>query len=215
MSEQTFNLPPPIPNSDEPPELNVKPNEWHYVANGVKKGPVSATTIRDLLNKKEIETDAQVWRKGMTDWKSIRESDLADLVASEPPAISPQHIGNGYVWILAFLPLLWGVIDASIDASNQQAAARTMVLGFPYHPGKGLPVQIPLVVNALFGWLDELRLRKAGYGSKWMRAAAVLLTPVYLFVRAKRLKQTPWYAVCWIVTFLLGIFLVAAVQAGL
>ena len=30
MSEQTFNSPPPIPNSDEPPELNVKPNEWHY-----------------------------------------------------------------------------------------------------------------------------------------------------------------------------------------
>jgi hypothetical protein len=212
MSEQTFNSPPPIPSSDEPPELNVKPNEWHYVANGVKNGPVSATTIRDLLNKNEIEADTQVWRKGMTDWKDIRESDLAELVATEPPAISPPHIGNGYVWILAFLPLIWGVIDASIDASNQQAAARTMVLGFPYHPIKGLPVQIPFVANALFGWLDELRLRKAGYGSKWMRAAAVLLTPVYLFARAKRLKQTPWYAVCWLVSLIAGFLIYASVD---
>jgi hypothetical protein len=215
MSEQTYNSPPPLPNADEPPQITVKPNEWHYVDNGVKNGPVSATTIKDLLTKKEIEPDTQVWRKGMTEWKSIRESDLADLVATEPPAISPQHIGNGYVWTLAFLPLIWGIIDASIDASNQQAAARTMVLGFPYHPSKGVPVQIPFLVNALFGWLDELRLRKAGYGSSWMRAAAVLLIPVYLFARAKRLKQTPWYAICWIVTFLLGIFLVAAVQADL
>jgi GYF domain 2 len=215
MSEQTSNSPPPIPNTDQPPEINVKPNEWHYVANGVKKGPVSASAIRYLLNRKEIETDTQVWRKGMTDWKSIRESDLAELVASEPPAISPQHIGNGYVWTLAFLPLIWGLIDASTDASNQQALAWSGISGAPYHPSKGLPIQIPFVINALFGWLDELRLRKAGYGSKWMRAAAVLLVPVYLFARAKRLKQKPWYAVCWIVTFLLGIFLVAAVQAGL
>lgn len=214
MSEQTVNSPPPIPNSDEPPPLSAKPDEWHYVSNGVKKGPVSATTLRGLLKRKEIETDTQVWRKGMTDWKSIRESDLADLVAAEPPAISSQYIGNGYVWILAFLPLVWGFIDASIEASNQQAAARTMVLGFPYHPSRGIPFQIPLVLNALFGWLDELRLRKAGYGSTWMRAAAVLLIPVYLFARAKRLKQRPWYAICWIVTFLFGVFLVAAVQAG-
>jgi hypothetical protein len=91
MSEQTSSSPPPLPDTDEPPEINVKPTKWHYVAKGVRKGPVSAATIEDLLNKKEIETDTQVWRKGMTDWKSIRESDLAELVATEPPAISPQH----------------------------------------------------------------------------------------------------------------------------
>jgi GYF domain 2 len=215
MSEQTYNSPSPLSNADEPPEITAKPNEWHYVDGGVKKGPVSATAIRDLLSKKEIEPDTQVWRKGMIEWKSIRQSDLAELVATEPPAISPHHIGNGYVWVLAFLPLVWGIVDASIEASNQQAAARTMVLGFPYHPSKSVPFQIPLLINGLFGWLDELRLRKAGYGSKWMRAAAVLLAPIYLFVRAKRLKQRPWYAVCWILTFLLGVFLVAAVQAGL
>jgi GYF domain 2 len=207
MTEE-FVAPPPLPNMGDT-------DSWYYVTNGVKHGPVSATTIRDLLRRKEIETDAQVWRKGMLGWKSIRESDLAELVATEPPTISPQHIGNGYVWVLAILPLVWGVIDASINASNQQAAARTIALGFPYHPSRGLPFQIPIVVNALFGWLDESRLRKAGYGSNWLRAAAVLLAPVYLFVRAKRLRQTPWYAICWIVTFLFGIFLVAAVQAGL
>jgi len=34
------------------------------------------------LHKKEIESDAQVWRKGKSEWKSPRESDLAELIAA-------------------------------------------------------------------------------------------------------------------------------------
>jgi GYF domain 2 len=212
MSEQTSNSPPPIPSTDRPPETNVKPTEWHYVANGVKKGPVSSTKIRDLLNKKEIETDIQVWRKGMIEWKSIRESDLAELVASEPPAISPQHIGNGYVWTLAFMPLIFGVIDAAVAASNHEAAARSLVLGFPYHPSKGLPVQIPFLLSAMLGWLDDRRLKQAGYGSWVTRVTAVFLQPVYLFMRAKRLKQRPYYAIAWILSLVIGFLIYASVD---
>src|SRR5438445_2666703 len=176
-------------------------NEWYYVANGTRRGPTTATTIKELLNKKEIETDTQVWRKGMPEWKPLRESDLADLVAAEPPAISSQHIGNGYVWTLALLPLLLGVIEAAVSASNQEAAARSLLLGFPYHPSRGLPFQVPVVINALLGWLDDRRLKQRGYGSRLTRVTAVLFTPVYLFLRAKRLKQRPYYAVAWIISF--------------
>ncbi len=70
----------------------------------------------------------------MPEWKSLRESDLAEFVAAEPPAISGQYVGNGYVWTLALLPLLIGVIEAVVSASNQEAAARSLVLGLPYHP---------------------------------------------------------------------------------
>src|ERR1700759_363005 len=99
MSEQTYNSPPPSTSADEPPPITGKPSEWYYVDNGTKMGPVSTSRIKDLLSKKELDPDTQVWRKGMTEWKSIRESALADLVATEPPALSPQQIGNGYVWI--------------------------------------------------------------------------------------------------------------------
>ncbi|WP_247306356.1 DUF4339 domain-containing protein, partial [Bradyrhizobium sp. 179] len=162
--------------------------------------------------KKEIAADTQVWRKGMPEWKSLRESDLAEFVAAEPPAISPQHIGNGYVWILALLPLLIGVIEAAVSASNQEAAARSLVLGFPYHPSKGLPFQIPLLVNALLGWLDDQKLKQAGYGSRVTRVTAVLFQPVYLFLRAKRLKQRPYYAVAWIISFIAGLLIYASVE---
>ena len=85
MTEE-FSAPPPLPDlgaANQP-----APNEWYYVTNGARRGPMTAQTIKDLLNKKQIETDTQVWRKGMPEWKPLRKSDLADLVAAEPPAIS-------------------------------------------------------------------------------------------------------------------------------
>jgi len=204
-----FSAPPPLPNSEA---MNAGSKEWYYVANGTRHGPTTAATIRELLNKKQIETDTHVWRKGMFEWKNLRESDLAELVAAEPPTLSPQHIGNGYVWILAFMPLVFGIIETTISASNQEAMARALALGFPYHPIKGLPPQIPLVVNALLGWLDDRKLKQAGYGSWATRATAVLLTPIYLFLRAKRLKQRPYYAVAWILSMIAGFLIYASVE---
>jgi hypothetical protein len=149
----------------------------------------------------------------MPEWKPLRESDLADLVAAEPPAISSQHIGSGYLWTLALLPLVFGVIEAAVSASNQEAAARSLVLKFPYHPSRGLPFQVPVLINALLGWLDDRRLKQAGYGSRLTRVTAVLFTPVYLFLRAKRLKQRPYYAVNWILSMIVGFLIYAAVES--
>lgn len=149
----------------------------------------------------------------MPEWKPLRESDLGELVAAEPPAISSKHIGNGYVWTLALLPLGLGVIEAAISASNQEAAARSLILGFPYHPSRGLPFQVPVVINAILGWLDDRRLKQAGYGSRVTRAAAVLLTPAYLFLRAKRLKQRPYYAMAWILSMIVGFLIYASVES--
>jgi hypothetical protein len=207
---EELSAPPPLPNLGE---VNNQANEWYYVASGARQGPTTAAAIRDLLSKKQIETDTQVWRKGMPEWKPLRESDLADLVAAEPPAISSKHIGNGYVWTLALLPLVFGVIEAAVSASNQEAAARSLVLGFPYHPSRGLPFQVPLVINALLGWLDDRRLKQAGYGSRFTRITAVLFQPVYLFLRAKRLKQRPYYAIAWMLSMIVGFLIYAAVES--
>ncbi|MCK1658583.1 DUF4339 domain-containing protein [Bradyrhizobium sp. 151] len=209
MTEE-LSAPPPLP--DLGPANPPGPDEWHYVVNGARRGPTTVTTIKDLLNRKQIEADTQVWRKGMPEWKPLRESDLGELVAAEPPAISSKHVGNGYVWILALLPLVIGVIEAVVSASNQDAAVRSLALGFPYHPSRGLPFQVPLVINGLLGWLDDRRLQQAGYGSRTTRITAVLLAPVYLFLRAKRLKQRPYYAVAWIISMIAGFLIYASVE---
>ncbi|WP_426611346.1 DUF4339 domain-containing protein [Bradyrhizobium sp. McL0616] len=208
MTEE-LSAPPPLPDTGV--ANTPASNEWYYVANGARQGPMTAQTIRDLLTKKQIETSTQVWRKGMPEWELLRESDLRDLVAAEPPPVSSRH-GNGYVWTLALLPLVIGVIEAVVSASNQDAAVRSLALGIPYHPSRGLPFQVPLVVNALLGWLDDRRLQQAGYGSRTTRVTAVLLAPVYLFLRAKRLKQRPYYAVAWIISMIAGFLIYASVE---
>jgi hypothetical protein len=199
--------------AEEPPEFKTSDyDDWYYISNGAKNGPVSAIIIKDLLNKKAITADTYVWRKAMTDWSTIRESDLEAFVSSKPPAISAKLIGNGFVWTLSVLPLVFSFINALIEANNQQAAALTWGLGFPYHPTAELPWQLTGLSVASFGWLDHRRLANAGYGSKWTRFLAVFLTPVYLFVRAKMLKQRPYYAITFIIMFVLGVLIEASVN---
>jgi hypothetical protein len=123
---ENLSAPPPLPKLEAANQSGS--TDWYYVANGARRGPTTATTIKELLNKKEIETDTQVWRKGMPEWKPLRESDLGELVAAQPPAISSKHIGNGYVWMLALLPLVLGVIEPVVSASNQDAVARSLAL---------------------------------------------------------------------------------------
>jgi len=183
--------PPPLPRSQTAAE-------WFIVKNGTRHGPLTAAVISSMLERKEVGTDAQVWRTGMSEWKPIRESDLSDLVATEPPPISSSQIGNSYVWTLAVVPLLIGLIEATLEANNAS---------------RGLPLQLPALVGALLGWLDYRLLEKAGYKSWGLRAAAVLLTPVYLFMRAKRLKQRPTYAICWLVSFAVGLLIYGSVTA--
>lgn len=105
MTEE-LSAPPPLP--DLGAATQPGPNEWHYVVNGARRGPTTATTIKDLLDKKEIETDTQVWRKGMPEWKPLRESDLGELVASEPPAISSSTSATATSGRWPSYQLSWG-----------------------------------------------------------------------------------------------------------
>jgi hypothetical protein len=194
------------PLGDQPPEF--KPEDWHYIENGIRKGPISSTAIKKLISANTIGNDAPVWRKGMSDWKEIRETELADAVASEPPAVAPSLIGNGYAWMLA-LPLALCIISAGLESSNHQA-----VFSHSNNPSKGFPAGLSFAINGLFVLLDLRRLKTAGYNfSKALGLLGFLLTPLYLFIRAHKLKQTPWYAIACVVLTLTGLMILASASA--
>ena len=193
-------------DGDGPPPLPSSSDDWFYVDQGEKKGPLSAVAINHLLNTKEIGDDTYVWRKGMKDWCTIRDSDLFGFVENQPPAISSYMVGNGYVWVMAFLPIIFAVIDASIDSYNQEQAAGFWGLGFtPHMISANIAWKVYPLVNGFFGWLDYNRLKKAGYGSWWDRFCAFVVPVVYLFRRAKLLKQRPYYAITWLVMFVISL----------
>jgi hypothetical protein len=195
------------PQGDQPPEF--KPRDWHYIENGVRKGPISSPAIKKLLSANAIGRETPVWRKGMSDWIEIRETELADAITSEPPAIAPSLIGNGYAWILAIIPLALCIINASLESTNQHASFSNSS-----NPSRSFPAGLSFAINGLFVLLDLRRLKTAGYNfSKALGLLGLLLTPLYLFIRAHKLKQTPWYAITCVVLSLTGLMILASTSA--
>ncbi|MCK5942438.1 MAG: DUF4339 domain-containing protein [Planctomycetes bacterium] len=49
--------------------------QWFYARDNERQGPVSAETIRHLLQAKAIDADTLIWSEGMSDWTAVRETE--------------------------------------------------------------------------------------------------------------------------------------------
>jgi hypothetical protein len=64
---------------------------------------------------------------------------------------------------------------------------------------------VPGIINAILCLWDERQIRKAGYADGWLTFFGMFLAPVYLFLRARRLKTFPSYGIGWIASFLVAV----------
>jgi GYF domain 2 len=177
---------------------------WFYAEGGQRKGPVPADKLRELLAAQTIDGETPIWRKGLADWQPLRTTEIGAQLKDTPPPIAATHVNNGLVWTLAVAPIAYMFVEVAI-------------LGYQFnHPyedqtfSSALIWLIPALVNGALCLLDEQQLKRAGYGSGWMTFFALLLAPVYLFMRAQRLRQTPTYGFVWIASFIVSIILRAA-----
>ena len=190
------------------PNISIPEDElsqWYYIDRGGKNGPFTTSKMENLIRSKDIEFDTKVWKRGSTDWISLKDSELVNLLGDSPPPINGDSIDNTIVWILAFTPIILALIRYFL---------LLQIIGGGVHPSVGLKI-LPYILNGipwevilLTNWvllaLDERNVRQAGYSMKWAVFLAGLLLPVYLFLRAKRLKQRPYYAITWIVMLLIA-----------
>lgn len=191
-------------------------DEWYYSINGTRKGPISEAAMRELIAKNKIDSTDLVWKAGQKDWQTVRESDLGSFVASEPPPLVGGAVSNTIVWIIAFVPLILGSIEAGM-AYNQNISniGNAMLARAGQYSGPVLGFGPYMLVYIVLGTWDAHNLKRAGYASGVkMRFLAALLTPIYLFVRAKLLKQRPTYAITWIALFIISLLMVFSVQNG-
>jgi hypothetical protein len=175
--------------------------EWFFTAGGQRKGPVTADELRALLTSKSIDGDTPIWRKGLADWQPLRLSEIGATSAEEPPPVAASQINIGFVWTLAVAPIAYLFIEVTI---------RSYQLGRPWEDHSFLTALIwiiPAASNAILCLLDENQLKRAGYSPGWMTLFALLLAPVYLFLRAQRLRQRPAYGFVWIACFIASIVL--------
>lgn len=174
---------------------------WYYALGGQRLGPVLADELRELLAAQTIDGETSIWRKGMPDWQPLGKTDIGARIEETPPPIHPNDVNNGFVWALAIAPIAY--IFVQIAIVDYQA----FHLGEDVSFSSTLIWLIPALVNATLCILDEKQLKRAGYNSGWMTLFALLLAPVYLFMRAQRLRQTPSYGYVWIASFVVSIIM--------
>jgi len=178
--------------------------QWFYTQGGQRKGPVPADELRELLATLTIDGETPVWRKGLADWQPLRNTEIAAHLKDTPPAVAANQLNNGLVWALAFAPLVYLFIDvALLNYQNNHPADDEFFETFL----SPLSWLVPVLTNAALCLVDTEQLKRAGYSSGWLTLFALLLAPVYLFVRAQRLRQTPTYGFVWIASFIISIIL--------
>lgn len=182
---------------------------WFYTQSGQRKGPVPADELHKLLATQTIDGETPIWRKGLADWQPLRMTEVGSQLNDTPPPIAPGHLNNGFVWMLAVAPIAYLFMDIAI-MHYQLTYFVQFVDGNPvYDPPvlaylTPLTWLIPILTNATLCLIDAAQLKRAGYSSGWMTFFALLLAPAYLFMRAKRLHQTPSYGYAWIASFIVS-----------
>ncbi|QNA90304.1 DUF4339 domain-containing protein [Massilia sp. Dwa41.01b] len=164
--------------------------EWHYESNGVRTGPVREADILGLIAANRLGRGSYVWSRGMTDWMTLETTSFAGQFSATPPPLTGAAVSNALVWWLAFGPLL-GVFAAGFLSGLTDKD----ISSFWW---------TTLIINIALSIADEKKLKQAGHDTDSMGAAFIV--PVYLFKRAKVLKQNNSYFIVWIVLFVLSLF---------
>lgn len=196
-------------------DTTTSDEQWFYAQGGQRKGPVTAETLRELLAARMIDGETPVWRQGLADWQPLRTTEIGTQLKDNPPPIAANHVNNGLVWALALAPIAYLFLDLAILNSQTahiiQWQDDTPVYDRFYETFLApLPWLVPMLTNAVLCLVDTEQLKRAGYSSGWLTLFALLLAPIYLFVRAQRLHQTPTYGFVWIASFFLAVFLRSA-----
>lgn len=59
-------------------------NKWYYVSGHKKMGPVPKDEILSLMAQRKLDDKSYVWRKGFSNWSSIK--NVKELAAEGPPS---------------------------------------------------------------------------------------------------------------------------------
>lgn len=192
QENQTVSAPPPLPPTQgvvEPSPAQPPSSDWYYAKDGQRLGPIAEAEVVAMLSRQELSRETMVWQSGWPDWLPLQQTALARHLSGPPPLVG-EAVGNVWVWLLAFAPALGEFLAGFVSALF------SIPLGYLWW--------ITLLLNVGLSTLDERKLRLAGHDTSRMGAAWIV--PVYLFKRARVLRQNNAYFIVWCVLFALLLF---------
>ncbi|MCY1359455.1 GYF domain 2 [compost metagenome] len=180
-------------------------DKWFYEEKGQRLGGIDESAMIALIQSGKLRHGSSVWKQGLADWMNLEDTPLRiHLDQLSPPPLTGQNVSNTLVWVLAFAPILGLFLEsfvAMLVYDNENRAMNAVSDGKFFY--------ITLVLNILLSVLDEKRLQKAGHNTSAFKGW-VWLVPVYLYQRAKQLKQNLAYFSVWIACFVLVLLGMAA-----
>jgi len=186
---QGRNIPSKKKESSEDKILNKERSEmiWYYATNGNRIGPVSPNDLQDMYKSETLSSNSKVWKLGMPDWVELSQANVIDMENTPPPLVG-SDINNIYAWALAIVPIVLASITIGLlrNQITNDISLSTIVIA---------------LLTVVLWILDKAALKKAGYKSSGWMYTVLLLTPLYLFIRAHRTGKKYGYAICWCVLF--------------
>ena len=182
--------------------------EWYCVVNN-KHDAYSVSEIKEMYKNGQIDEDTSVCKEGLQDWIQLKESELYAQLRdpSAPPILKGNHVAGFWIWALAFAPLISEVVYyffANVYVKSQIQHGNYNIVEME-NTLQAMAIIIILGVNIFLSWKDEKVLQAAGYQTKIL--GNIALIPRYMFRRAKLLNQNNYYAICWIVCFVLTVLM--------
>lgn len=173
-------------------DIMEETKEWYYAIDETVYGPIYRSEIIWLFNSRQIFNNTKVWKNGMPDWIDYDQTDLINNVTTPPP-LHKIEIDNSYVWSVAFMPLSCLVLKMLfINSSRYTALFISFCIG---------------LISIVICIVDERTAKKSGYDTKELLLWAILFIPVYLFRRAYLFKQSMGYAITWLISYFILVFM--------
>ncbi|MBZ9557850.1 MULTISPECIES: DUF4339 domain-containing protein [unclassified Modicisalibacter] len=179
-------------------------NHWYYQDNGRIRGPFKKEAMIVSIMDHEIGPDTQVWNTSWSDAtpaKPLRDTSFSDYLTDEArKKYTPKPVSDRLAWVLALFPVAFLFIDSILIYNYSPIAfSNFYIFGVP-------------MVYSLIALVDALRIRDSGRGKAplyWF-----WITPVYLAVRASKLKRGVRFFWLWLASSLLYAIVVFGVVDG-
>ncbi len=159
--------------------------QWYYTSGSERKGPVSLDEMLTLIGSGVVSRTTLVWHDQLPDWT---QAALVGLPFVGPPPLAATHVSDALVWIVSVLPLAGLLVVQALDLG----ALGSFLLFF--------------IAYSALCFADERALKTAGYDVSTLGVWWLFLIPVYLWKRAKLLKQVPAYFWVWIGCVVVSLF---------
>lgn len=151
-------------------------NNWYYVFNGDRKGPISEAELLRLLESGHINENTQVWKQGLQNWVSIAQSGIVLPKKDEtaPPPLTANQMNNKPIVFLLLVPIISTFMQYLIAGWLQVDANKLW--------------WVAVGLNIICCTMDYYRVKKAGYNADKLMAAFVFLIPLYIYKRMALVK---------------------------